>query len=93
MHKFLKLSWIVNIHQKAEARSCRLYRVTMQKVDQTLIPKRDKAIGAIESMVKMTLRLLYKSIQIRQIVLCYGIIVIQQPCAIYLTIPSNVKTL
>ena len=41
-----------------------------------------------KSMVQMTLRLLYKSIQITQIVICCGIIVIQQPCAIYLPIPS-----
>ncbi len=40
-------------------------------------------------MVQMTLRLLYKSIQSTQIILWYGIIVIQKPCAIYLPIPLS----
>ena len=42
MHEFLKLLWIVNIHQKAKACSCCFYRVTMQKVAQILSPNRGK---------------------------------------------------
>ncbi len=42
MHEFLKLLWIVNIHQKAKACSCRLYRVTTQKVAQILSRNRGK---------------------------------------------------
>ena len=42
MHNFLKLLWIVNIHQMAKACSCRLYRVTTQKVAQILSQNRGK---------------------------------------------------
>ena len=41
-HEFFKLFWIVNIHQKAKACSCRLYRVTTQKVTQILSQNRGK---------------------------------------------------
>ena len=42
MHEFLKLLWIMIIYQKAKACSCRLYRVTMQKVAQILSQNRGK---------------------------------------------------
>ena len=56
MHEFLKMLWIVNIHQKAEACACRLYRVTTQNVGQTLSRKRGKNQRNREFLVQKLLK-------------------------------------
>ena len=48
--------WIVNIHHKVEACACRLYRVTMQNVGQTLSRKRGKNQRNHEFLVQKLLK-------------------------------------